>query len=155
MLLMIIVVIITDIKWNKFKSGNRLKPSTKTTLPWVPNETHHWRIRLDKNISIIFLLLILMLLLSRCTLLATIEALYPRIFVKVFQKRTSREWLDEIASWKEKLQKFHKSNLSFGNSDLLKMLVAKKRIEDPPFHGRLKNRRRNTTECWIPSINNK
>ena len=62
--------------------------------------------------------------------LETIEALIPRNFVEDFQKRANREKLDEIALWRLKLQKFDKSNLSFGNGDPLRMLVAKERIED-------------------------
>ena len=62
--------------------------------------------------------------------LETIEALIPRNFVEDFQKRANRERLDEIAPWRLKLPKFDKSNLSFGNGDPLRMLVAKERIED-------------------------
>ena len=62
--------------------------------------------------------------------LDTIEALIPRYFVEDFQKRANKERLDEIASWRLKLPKLDKSNLSFGNGDPLRMLVAKERIED-------------------------
>ena len=67
---------------------------------------------------------------KQLTPLETIEALIPRNFVKDFQKRANRERLDEIAPWRLKLPKFDKSNLSFGNGDPLRMLVAKERIED-------------------------
>ena len=62
--------------------------------------------------------------------LKTIEVLIPRNFVEDFQKRANRERLDEIAPWRLKLPKFDKSNLSFGNGDPLRMLVAKEKIED-------------------------
>ena len=64
------------------------------------------------------------------TPLETIETLVPRNFVEDFQKRANMERLDEIAPWRLKLPKFDKSNLSFGNGDPLRMLVAKERIED-------------------------
>ena len=67
---------------------------------------------------------------KQLTPLQTIEALIPRNFVEDFQKRANRERLDEIAPWRLKLPKFDKSNLSFGNDDPLRMLVAKERIED-------------------------
>ena len=67
---------------------------------------------------------------KQLTPLQTIEALIPRNFVEDFQKRANREKLDEIAPWRLKLPKFDKSNLSFGNGDPLRMLVAKERIED-------------------------
>ena len=67
---------------------------------------------------------------KQLTPLQTIEALIPRNFVEDFQKRANRERLDEIAPRRLKLQKFDKSNLSFGNGDPLRMLVAKERIED-------------------------
>ena len=62
--------------------------------------------------------------------LVTIEALIPRNFVEEFQERATRERLDGIAPWRLKIPKFYKCNLSFGNGDPLRMLVAKERIED-------------------------
>ena len=118
------VEILNDLRRQKLMAYHALRTIANN------NEASNCYFLLDKNKNKTQARLHLMKKKKQFTPKQTIEALIPRNFVEDFQKRANKERLDEIAPWRLKLPKFDKSNLSFSNSDPLRMLVAKERIED-------------------------